>query len=962
MGKKFLSLVLSLVMVIGMVAAGGTGFIDAFYSLTVKASASKITEYKTGDTVEFGWYPQSKVTDEELISALNNLAGDNASWTSYDYYSGTGGKNGKYDGEMTASDYMRYTDIVYGTDKYRGVIFDNYRPYFTGYEKSGSTYQDVNGYEEGNVYWFKYEPVQWRVLDPETGLVMADSILDSQAYNNYILKDGTDVYDSKAYWGDAEETYYANNYEKSSIREWLNDDFYNTAFSSAQQGDIKSTELDNSAWSEEDSGYGCESTNDKIFLLSWSEVTNSSYGFSESEEESDTRCAYGTDYAKSQGLYDGVNWSLRTAGSLTYRISSVYDGGAIKYATEVSRTDSGIRPALRYDTTSEITQCEVTETGSGSGSGTADNIAEYGWYPQSQVTDEELIEKLNSSVDSDDFVSFGYYCGTGSVGTEAASDYMLYADTVVSGEKYRGVIINEKRPLYSYNKTGSYVFTQRNFTLGQVYWFKYEPIQWIILDEDTGLVISKNALDASPFNNASSNADESGYNTDYDDSSLRSFVSGEFIENAFGNDLSKIITPSGDSVFIPSEDIILNTQYGLSVDSETVTQAAYAGITDYDLACGMLGVELNDTTYAPYWLDSAYNKSFEWSVFATSSLQKTNVYQTLGVRLCTYLDLEKTSENCCSHYFEKQVIDPTCDKDGYTLNTCVLCGYEYESDIVPARHTPGEPVIENEIPATETEGKKYDEVVYCSVCKTELSRETVTSPFISASVDKAQIIRAERVTWTVKTTSEVEWLELYGTYTTSSGDEKILSTFFKASRYLDSDGEITVSDSNGIRTWSITMPLSYTTNDEKVDVLWTVKYKIKYASEWEDSDSYSNVLIGKNADTFRENPSPEYDKYTLVSVTAPESAKAGEKIEFKIVVTDDITKVRIGYTDANGKARTATYQSTSSSVTGIEDNGDGTVTWTVSYKVPAVSGSTAFSVQSRGPAWGEAKTSAINVG
>ena len=41
-------------------------------------------------------------------------------------------------------------------------------------------------------------------------------------------------------------------------------------------------------------------------------------------------------------------------------------------------------------------------------------------------------------------------------------------------------------------------------------------------------------------------------------------------------------------------------------------------------------------------------------------------------------------------------------------------------------HSPGEIVVENEIPATyEAEGS-YDEVVYCTVCQTELSRETKT--------------------------------------------------------------------------------------------------------------------------------------------------------------------------------------------------------------------------------------------
>ena len=43
-------------------------------------------------------------------------------------------------------------------------------------------------------------------------------------------------------------------------------------------------------------------------------------------------------------------------------------------------------------------------------------------------------------------------------------------------------------------------------------------------------------------------------------------------------------------------------------------------------------------------------------------------------------------------------------------------------------HTPAEAVVENEVPATCTAKGSYDSVVYCSVCHTELSRETIEIP------------------------------------------------------------------------------------------------------------------------------------------------------------------------------------------------------------------------------------------
>ena len=47
------------------------------------------------------------------------------------------------------------------------------------------------------------------------------------------------------YWGDSDKTHYASNWEYSSLRAWLNDDFYNTAFSKTQQNRIKELTREN---------------------------------------------------------------------------------------------------------------------------------------------------------------------------------------------------------------------------------------------------------------------------------------------------------------------------------------------------------------------------------------------------------------------------------------------------------------------------------------------------------------------------------------------------------------------------------------------------------------------------------------------------------------------------------------------------------------------------------------------
>ena len=75
--------------------------------------------------------------------------------------------------------------------------------------------------------------------------------------------------------------------------------------------------------------------------------------------------------------------------------------------------------------------------------------------------------------------------------------------------------------------------------------------------------------------------------------------------------------------------------------------------------------------------------------------------------------------------------EATCTAAGEKTFTCLRCDETRTEPIEPKGHTPGEAVRENEKAATCTEAGSYDEVVYCEVCKTELSREQVTVPTIA---------------------------------------------------------------------------------------------------------------------------------------------------------------------------------------------------------------------------------------
>ncbi len=71
-------------------------------------------------------------------------------------------------------------------------------------------------------------------------------------------------------------------------------------------------------------------------------------------------------------------------------------------------------------------------------------------------------------------------------------------------------------------------------------------------------------------------------------------------------------------------------------------------------------------------------------------------------------------------------VAPTCKDEGFTGDTVyTCCGAVYQTGtaIPTVDHTAGEAVVENDNKATCTVNGSYQEVVYCTVCSTELSRE-----------------------------------------------------------------------------------------------------------------------------------------------------------------------------------------------------------------------------------------------
>ena len=232
--------------------------------------------------------------------------------------------------DVTVGDVADEDGYYLGSDgeRYAKVVAD---PYDSDY-----TFSDGSKVTSGNTYYFKVEPIRWRILSEGDGsaFILADGILANKAY-------------------DAS----SNNYKNSDIRAWLNGEFLNAAFGEVAQSLIETTEVDNSAYS---TGYNsnpnaCENTFDKVFLLSWREVLNSEYGFASGSTYDTARRMTVSDYARSTGArmdtskdYLGCGyWWLRSPDN-TYsnNASSVGYKGYTNYINYVYYDSRGVVPAL----------------------------------------------------------------------------------------------------------------------------------------------------------------------------------------------------------------------------------------------------------------------------------------------------------------------------------------------------------------------------------------------------------------------------------------------------------------------------------------------------------------------------------------------------------------------------------------------------------------------------------------
>ena len=494
-----------------------------------------IEEDQTGHTdatkwsyVYFGSYPQTEVAGEKLTAAIVNAEYD---------------ANG--DAWVDGSKYRRITkedtnsDLNFGDQKYR---------------------------------YFRWERIRWRVLqnDSSSLLLMADYGIDSKKYN------------------DRDE---ANEWESSTIRAWLNDTFYRTAFDSLEQKAVLEWEVDNTSGS-----YKGNDTRDKVYLLSTGEAADPAWGFCGDEDHtSASRQLQLSDYAHAMGASLDSGFWLRTSMLTSKYIASLQNNGYISYTwASVDLSDYACAPILHLNLASNLWYMSDDET-SGAGGG----IVRENKNPCNPAHSCTKGEDTTGASDTTewDYVYFGSYPQREVAGSEltseiVAADYNKSGDAWVNGVKYRR-IAKEDTNDDTYFGNDAYPYR----------YFRWERVRWRVLknEGDTLFLMADEGLDCKDDNSAR-----------WEFSVLREWLNGTFYNMAFSTDEQSAIvtshvidegnpyqnvaagTATEDNVYLLSLQEVNNLEYGFCADEDTKSASRRIKPTDYAHA---MGAQMCDNSY-----------------------------------------------------------------------------------------------------------------------------------------------------------------------------------------------------------------------------------------------------------------------------------------------------------------------------------------------------------------------------
>jgi hypothetical protein len=159
---------------------------------------------------------------------------------------------------------------------------------------------------------YEGEPLSWQVISAENGgmLVITKDCITRLPYN---------------------EEYVAVTWETSSLRQWLNDEFYALSFSEEEKERIVLTAV-TTPNNEQYGTSGGNETSDYVFLLSQDEV----------DEYLPRKTSRATKYPDGKQ----ASWWLRSPGGNALRAGFIGGTGSVGVGYYVDYADNGVRPAI----------------------------------------------------------------------------------------------------------------------------------------------------------------------------------------------------------------------------------------------------------------------------------------------------------------------------------------------------------------------------------------------------------------------------------------------------------------------------------------------------------------------------------------------------------------------------------------------------------------------------------------
>lgn len=358
---------------------GATGFdsTNPVESQTIRVSYGETTYATFTVQIKFGYKFHDTVT--AMAAGTDGSAGTSATYVEFGDWPQDVISNenaAKLGLEASTSKVTRgYLTFVLGNDGYYYVSCDENASSSTTKYKDGTTAAQNSTSKR----WFKVMPVKWLVIDKSydvdgtkgsstAKLLVSENILTGNIpffeYDNSSVnrKIGSTTVNANDY-ENSEIRAYLNGksyvkmvFEGQSITEskWNSKGFLQTAFGSSAQKNIIKTYVDNNI-NQADKSYGTgpvsNDTEDSIFLLSYKEMTSSSYGFLSGDGADTPRTRSVTDFAVANHVTKNAtsgygSWWLRSPKLTQTEFSSCTSMSGTLTVNSTKNKESGVVPVL----------------------------------------------------------------------------------------------------------------------------------------------------------------------------------------------------------------------------------------------------------------------------------------------------------------------------------------------------------------------------------------------------------------------------------------------------------------------------------------------------------------------------------------------------------------------------------------------------------------------------------------